>query len=338
VLNDQITITTIELPAIELGPDVSTCPGTPAVLDAGAGFASYFWSNGSTEQTITVTEIGGYWVEVLNDFGCGNRDTVYFSYYPPASVSLGEDASFCEGTSYTVSAGEGFASYEWSSGETTPEITVSEAGIYSVTVTDANGCTATDDIELTVDMLPGTTAVTTGPVSIDNFLTASSNFSAQEAVNATAYSWTIDPAGAGTISGTGTAAQVSWTAEFTGTANITVTATNDCGSGATSGNYSVAVYTSQGMAEQAGISGISIYPNPSDGKFYLEMSLKAEKELIFKVLNGTGKMIMQEQETAGQGRFTKIFDLTSLPKGSYRIVIVEAANGKVIDVRTAILN
>jgi hypothetical protein len=339
VLNDQITITTIELPEIELGPDVSECPGTPATLDAGPGFASYFWSNGSSEQTITVSEIGAYWVEVLNDFGCGSRDTVYFSYYPTPTVSLGEDASFCEGTSYTITAGEGFTAYSWSSGETTQEISVSQAGTYWVEITDANGCTASDTVVLTIDPLPGTTAIISGPTTIDNFQVTSSQFTASEATNATSYEWYIEPPTAGTISGTSLTGTVTWQAGYSsGWAQVRVMALNGCGHGVPAEFYQVTLYSSQGLAEQAGISGLMIYPNPSDGTFILEMTLKAEKELVFKVLNTTGKMIMQEKETAGQGRFTKIFDLTSLPKGSYRIAVVEASSGNLIDVKTAILN
>ncbi len=48
----------------------------------------------------------------------------------------------CDGNPETIGVSDGFASYLWSSGQTASSITVTTAGVYSVTVTDANGCTA----------------------------------------------------------------------------------------------------------------------------------------------------------------------------------------------------
>ncbi|MDB4516742.1 gliding motility-associated C-terminal domain-containing protein [Crocinitomicaceae bacterium] len=48
---------------IDLGNDTTVCSGSWVILDAGLGFDSYLWSNGSTNQTITATTAGTYWVE-----------------------------------------------------------------------------------------------------------------------------------------------------------------------------------------------------------------------------------------------------------------------------------
>jgi len=65
-------------------------------------------------------------------------------------VDLGEDFQVVAGLSYVLDAGEGFASYLWQDGSTGQTFTVTEPGIrtYSVTVTDANGCIASDAIQL----------------------------------------------------------------------------------------------------------------------------------------------------------------------------------------------
>ena len=47
---------------------------------------------------------------------------------------------FCTGETITINAPTGYASYEWSTGETTPSIEVGTQGSFSVTVTDDNGC------------------------------------------------------------------------------------------------------------------------------------------------------------------------------------------------------
>ena len=47
-----------------LGNDLFVCEGESVILDAGDGYFSYLWSNGSTGQTITVSEAGTFWCTV----------------------------------------------------------------------------------------------------------------------------------------------------------------------------------------------------------------------------------------------------------------------------------
>jgi hypothetical protein len=149
-VNDDITITVVNLPVINLGQDISGCAGTQAVLDAGPGFASYFWSTGETSQSITVTDQGTYWVEVANAFGCAERDSVVFTVNPLPEINLGADQNMCEGSLFVLSAGTGFASYLWNTGATADHINVDLPGEYWVEVIDANGCINRDTIVLTL--------------------------------------------------------------------------------------------------------------------------------------------------------------------------------------------
>ena len=59
---------------------------------------------------------------------------------PVAVTAKNSKVTFCEGDSTVLTATAGFASYKWSTGATTPSITVKTAGDYSVAVTDATGC------------------------------------------------------------------------------------------------------------------------------------------------------------------------------------------------------
>ncbi|MGA1277706.1 MAG: T9SS type A sorting domain-containing protein [Candidatus Kapaibacteriota bacterium] len=56
------------------------------------------------------------------------------------SVQVQGNLTFCSGDSVTFTAQDGFATYMWSNGATTKSITVKDAGNYSLTVYDANGC------------------------------------------------------------------------------------------------------------------------------------------------------------------------------------------------------
>jgi len=66
---------------LDLGADRAVCVGSSELLDAGAGFDSYLWKNGSTAQTLNVVTPGTYWVTTT--FGTQIfRDTVTISFYP----------------------------------------------------------------------------------------------------------------------------------------------------------------------------------------------------------------------------------------------------------------
>ncbi|MCK4661576.1 MAG: T9SS type A sorting domain-containing protein [Bacteroidales bacterium] len=68
---------------------------------------------------------------------------------PELTVNLGDDIVSTENV--TLDAGEGFAFYLWSTDEITQTIEVTTSGLYSVTVTDANGCTASDEINVEIN-------------------------------------------------------------------------------------------------------------------------------------------------------------------------------------------
>src|SRR5262249_5658986 len=61
---------------------------------------------------------------------------------PTPTLTASGPTTFCQGRSVTLTASSG-SSYSWSTGATTQPITVTASGHYSVTVTDANGCSAT---------------------------------------------------------------------------------------------------------------------------------------------------------------------------------------------------
>lgn len=66
----------------------------------------------------------------------------------PTSVELGPDQQFCMGNSVTLDAGSGWSSFLWSTGDTSQTISVSAAGTYGITVTDGNGCTYSDSVNV----------------------------------------------------------------------------------------------------------------------------------------------------------------------------------------------
>ncbi len=153
---DSSTITVNPLPSITLTPDTSICDGSSIALTA-VGGSSYLWSTSATTASIVVTPLTTtkYYVTVTGSGNCSSVDSVMVAVNPAPTASITGTNLICEGTSTTLTANGG-TSYLWSNASTTAGITVSPivSTTYSVTITDANGCTASAAQLVTVNPAP----------------------------------------------------------------------------------------------------------------------------------------------------------------------------------------
>lgn len=151
--SDTIDVSIASVTAIVPANDTTICTGDTITLNAGNA-ASWLWGpSGETTQTIRVTDPGSYDVQITYAGGCGFNDTIEIGNHILPTVSLGPDTSICDLEDITFDAGSA-DSWTWSTGENTQTITVSSAAEYDVEITDANGCTARDTIELSLDSIP----------------------------------------------------------------------------------------------------------------------------------------------------------------------------------------
>ena len=123
------------------------------VATGGTTGYTYLWSTTATTATVTGLSEGTYSVTVTDANGCTTVASVpVIAINQSPSLDLGSATdTICEGFSYTIVGPTGNLAYEWSDGSTNPDLTVTNAGTYSLTITDGNGCTASDSITLISD-------------------------------------------------------------------------------------------------------------------------------------------------------------------------------------------
>jgi gliding motility-associated-like protein len=203
-----VTVNPLPNPVITGTP--SFCAGGSTILNAGAGFNSYLWSNGAATQTTTVNSGNTYTVTVTNAFGCSKSTSQLVTVNPlPTPVITGTNV-ICQGQNSIFDAGPGYSGYLWSNAAVTQTINVNTGGTYTVTVTDGNGCSKTTSRNLTVN--PNPVPAITGITQICQGQTTTLNAGG----GYTNYAWS-NSQGTQTIT-VGTA----------GTYTATVTAANGC--------------------------------------------------------------------------------------------------------------
>ncbi len=153
--------------------DVSICLGETVELDANInGADEAYWSPedglsnpNSLTPTVTPTETVSYVLSAINSLtGCFDTDTVTITVSGAPTIDAGEDQQICAGESVGIGT-LGDLTYSWTPTETlddptsaTPMASPSVTTVYTVVVTNADGCTASDEVAVNTDLEsdPGT--------------------------------------------------------------------------------------------------------------------------------------------------------------------------------------
>ncbi|OON66874.1 GEVED domain-containing protein [Hymenobacter sp. CRA2] len=291
------------------------CQGGTITLSAPtvAGATTYRWTgpNGyaATGQTVSITNAttansGTYTLTTSNSTcSTSNSVSVVVSARPTVTITPSGPTTFCQGGSVTLTAtGSTGLTYQWSNGATTPSITVSAAGTYSVTGTNAQGCSATSTA----------TAVTVNPSTSASFNYGASSF-CQSGADPT-------PSVFGTPGGT-----------FSSTSGLSLNATTGQISVANStpGTYAV-TYSVAGPCPSSGTLSISITRAPSASFSYPATANCAGTTGTVSPALGTGASAGVFSSTSGLtlDPATGVINLASSAAGTYTVTnTIAAANG-----------
>ncbi len=165
----QINVTVVTLPVVTANavPSATICQGDTMILNGG-GATTYTWDNGVTDG-VAFVPAGTLLYTVTGTVGasCSNTDTItIFVNSLPTVTASSTDTVICQGDQITLT-GTGGSSYTWDNGVTDGvAFTPTGTTTYTVTGTDANTCSSTAQLTITVNPLP--TINVTGTNSICN--------------------------------------------------------------------------------------------------------------------------------------------------------------------------
>jgi len=273
------------------GIDQTVCAGESVTLTA-TGTGTISWNNGITDGTAFVPTSSATYIVTLTSGACSNTDQVLVTVNSLPTVSAGADQTVCVGVAVTLN-GSGVTNLTWNNGalNATPIVPMSTT-TYTLTGTDANGCSNTDQVVITVIPSP----VATATVSNSTTITAT-----PAGLN---YQWNSSCPINQLINGETNA---SFVAATNGSYSVTVTTSEGCSS--TSACVEINAVS---LNESKFVSNVSIYPNPTKGK--VNLTIPTEQANV-SVYNALGKVIANYNNVQNGASI----DLSNNPNGVYLI-------------------
>lgn len=285
------------------------CAGSPVTFSAtpanGGNAPSYVWkengsivgSNSNTYASSNLADGTSVTCTLANSETCASPSSaesnpMVMTVNPlPASptVSASGPLTFCPGSSLTLTSSAA-SSYVWSNGATTASIVVSTADNFTVTITDANGCTAPSG---------ATTTALYAPATVPTILRGGSNLYTYAA---NSYQWYLNG-----VAINGATLQF---VHLTVAGTYTVVTTNANGCKATSAGY---IYNLLTSAADPASNNVAIVPNPNNGRFRVMLPEGSTGTLC--VYNTLGQRLYESTDLSQE------IDLSVQVSGNYFVEI-----------------
>ncbi len=293
---------TVDIPicyaSATLGSDTTVCTGSLAIA-ATPGMSSYFWCSGQTTQSVTAVGPGQYCVTVTDSLSCMDADTMNLNFGTAPTVDIGNDTTVCENSGFALDAGIGWTGYLWSDSSSSPLFTPPSSGLYHITVSDTNGCLATDSIIINMLQAPAANFSFSANGMTVSFVDLSPG--------AVSWYWTF---GDGDSS---SSQNPSYTYLAAGAYSACLQITDSNGCFGDTCQWLAVVGTEEKMN-----TGITVWPVPADKSVYFELHHRLISRLSLKVLDATGRWVQDLEFPAGGIR--EEWNTAALPSGIYWLI------------------
>ena len=292
---------------------------------------TYLWNIDETSLSLDDLGEGTYTLEVVDAIGCIASKAIELTAPYPSAVDLGADRTLCNGQEHylDISVNDPAATYEWTSNNgfysTSPQVNLSEAGIYTASVTNSLGCSGVDTIE-----------IFTTQVDVDaQFLITSQAFAGEEVVLVN----TSNPIGTNEEWVFPNEAEVVEQEEgmailrFDAPGNYKVILRNYQGDCYQDVSKTIIVAEARelpdaGEAISPFIKEFKVYPNPSSGTFTVMVSLQEEATASLRIFGLTTNHIYDEQLLQGSAVYEIPYTM-NLASGVY-LLLLETSKGSEI--------
>ena len=308
-------VTANTTPTASISPaTASICSGQTTILTADGG-DTYLWSNGATTAAISVSSAATYTVTVSNAGGCTATANITVANTTPA-VDVSGNTSICPGqtTTLTATSVNNITDYQWQlngndiANADNNTFNASTAGNYSITVTDANGCTASSGVyTVTEDILP----IADFTFNVSGVTVTFSN----QSQNATDYVWNF-----GDGSPENGDENTTHNYNTPGTYTVTLTAENSCGSDT---HTEVIEILPVGIfSEIENLDLFKIYPNPAANELNIAFTNSNNTLCEIKLVNVSGQVIYKTNIVPATETTVLNIDISELPLGNYFIQLI----------------
>ena len=334
----------------------SGCPGEPVqlsdlTLPNGGTLTNWSWNFGDPNSGALNTSAEQNPTHIFNDPGTYSvtleakvnglcidtkvKEVVVMKLPGTAALPTGTNNLCKEATGivYTTEGATDATAYSWL---TQPEAagTIAGTGVtgtltlaagftgdFTISVQASNECgkgISSDALAVHVIEAPAAPVKPAGTDSVNLNKGLQSEFTIPEVPGALTYAWSLTPADAGSVSGTGLTGSVTWNKTYRGIATLQVKASNSCGEGLGSDGKGVTVLAPVGIAEIDGL-GIEVFPNPSNGDFSIDLASGKVTKVNITVVNSLGVTVYTAKNVTFRNTLHKNIHLTGLPKGVYHV-------------------
>ena len=298
-------------PTLTVVGSTTVCAGDNVEVRAPQGYVSYTWvstsgTNYGTDRSIFVEQTDTIYCQVVDANGCvGESDTIVITVTPSMNPTITPNGptTFCEGGSVTLEAPAGFATYFWSNGATTREITVEDAGQYTVTVTNSAACLA----------VSAATDVNVNPLPARPTITRTGDVLFAVTTVAEAYQWYRNGV---MIPG---AVDNQLVVSLPGQYRVAIADNNTCES--ISDAFDVILTDVAEEGKPIAGNAMYVFPNPTSGQFTVETEIAAAGSVKIELVNNLGEVVMTVNEFTSGGLFSTSVDMGTLASGVYNVIL-----------------
>jgi len=301
----------------------------------GNGTFSYAWNTGATGSTLASIGAGTYTVTATDVLGCTSQRTFVFADPPPLSLDLGPDRKICVGGILTIASPENAASYVWSSSNgfssTLKQVTLTQAGDYTLRIVNANGCLAEDTFTLTTatDLLSADFLMIPQAEAGDTIIVIDISWPVPEGIV-----WTL-PSEASVIERTPD--YVTMVFDEPGIYEVILTASlAQC-----QDDYRGTIDIRKRAKKSGGrlstqseplIRSVTAFPVPTKDRISGMIELSQESAVTIRLVSPERNLVIRMIEGFGRSVYEFDFEVSNLPRGVYFLIFESGREAKVIRV------